>query len=133
METPALPLGAVIVAARRGVWNALCAHARRFRLTGQQFWAILALDDAPGLTPGGLAEVLFLDAPAASRLVAFLARRKVVEVRPDRVDRRRTRLSLTPAGEALAAKLRVARDELRQALEAGFTPEELAALRGGLR
>jgi DNA-binding MarR family transcriptional regulator len=74
-----------------------------------------------------------MDAPAASRLVAFLVRRRVVESRPDREDRRRTLLHLTTAGVALAERLSVSRDELRVALEDGFSPEEAAALRGGLR
>ena len=120
------------MATRRGVWSAFCAQARRFRLTGQQFWAILALRATPALTPGGLADELFLDAPAASRLVSLLTRRGLVEARPDREDRRRTRLHLTPAGDALADRLHAARNEFRDALEAGLTAEPAQVVRGGL-
>jgi DNA-binding MarR family transcriptional regulator len=131
VDTP--PLGIVILATRRGVWSAFCAQARRFRLTGQQFWAVLALNERPGLTPGALADELLLDAPAASRIVSELSRRRLVESRPDRSDRRRTLLYLTGAGDALAGELAAARLEFRDALEEGLTPEQVAALRGGLR
>ena len=131
MDTP--PLGIAIMATRRGVWSAFCAQARRFQLTGLQFWAVLALRDRPGLTPGALAEEIFLEPPAASRLVSELSRRRLVEARPDRLDRRRTLLQLTGAGDALAAELDAARTEFRDALEEGLTREQVAALPGGLR
>lgn len=131
MDTP--PIGVAIIEARRGVWAAFCAQAREFRLSGQQCWALLALRGSPGATPGELAEELFLDPPSASRLVALLVRRGLVESEPDREDRRKSRLRLTPDGESLGDRLDVAVGRFRSGLEAGLTPEEVAAVRAGLR
>jgi DNA-binding MarR family transcriptional regulator len=127
------PLGLLVVAARQSLRHAICARARRFRLTTQQFWAIVVLRGNPGMTPGELASGLLLDAPAASRLVALLVRRKLVEVLPDREDRRRTRLFLTEAGGALGEKLAPIEAEFQAAVVRGISDAETAVMRAGLR
>jgi DNA-binding MarR family transcriptional regulator len=126
------PIGLVIVAARQALRHAIYSRARRFRLTGQQFWAVVVLRERPGMTRGDLAETLLLDPPAASRLVALLARRKLVEVRPDREDRRRFRVFLTPAGEVTGARIAPIAEEFQTAIVAGMNAEEVARLRAGL-
>jgi DNA-binding MarR family transcriptional regulator len=126
-------LGYLIVAARQSIRHAICARARRYRLTSQQFWAIVALRVYPGATPGELARLLLLDPPGASRLVAALSRRKLVELRPDREDRRRMRAFLTDAGAQLGEKLAVIADDFRAALDGGISRDEEAALRTALR
>jgi DNA-binding MarR family transcriptional regulator len=132
MTAPHEPLGLLIVAARQAIRQAICTRARAHRLTGQQFWAIVALHRTPGLSPGDLAHLLLLDAPAASRLVALLSGRSLLEARPDRADRRRTHLHLTASGEALAAELAAIADEFQGALVRGLSPSELDVLRRGL-
>lgn len=127
------PLGLLVVAARQSLRHAICARARRFRLTTQQFWAMIVLRQNAGVTPGDLASGLLLDAPAASRLVALLVRRKLLEVRPDREDRRRTRLFLSEAGVALAEQLAPIEAEFQATVVRGMSDEELAVMRAGLR
>jgi DNA-binding MarR family transcriptional regulator len=127
------PLGLLVGAARPCLRHAICARARRFRLTTQQFWAMVVLRQNADLTPGDLASGLLLDAPAASRLVALLVRRKLLEVRPDREDRRRTRLFLSEAGVALAEQLAPIEAEFQATLVRGMSDEELAVMRAGLR
>jgi DNA-binding MarR family transcriptional regulator len=127
------PLGLLVVAARQSLRHAICARARRFRLTTQQFWAVVVLRENPAMTPGDLASGLLLDPPAASRLVAHLVHRKLVEVRPDREDRRRARIFLTEAGVTLAEKLAPIEAEFQATVVRGMSGEELAVLRAGLR
>jgi DNA-binding MarR family transcriptional regulator len=130
---PASPLAVCIVAARQSLRHAICAHARRFRLTTQQFWAIISLRSTPGLTPKELAESMLLDAPAASRLVASLVTRKYVALHPDRSDRRRVRVHLTESGVRLGESLAEIEAEYRSAVERGLSDDERSALCAGLR
>ena len=129
--TPSLAL--CIVAARQSLRQAICGRARRYRLTGQQFWAIVALKLSSGVAPKELADSMLLDAPAASRLVASLVARKYVELRPDRSDRRRVRIHLTDAGERLGDALLAIHDEFQAAVARGMSDGERAALCAGLR
>ena len=122
-----------IVAARQSLRHAICGRARRYRLTSQQFWALVGLKLSPGLAPKELAESMLLDAPAASRLVASLVARKYVELRPDRTDRRRVRIHLTEAGDRLGDTLLAIHDEFQTTVARGMTDDERAALCSGLR
>jgi DNA-binding MarR family transcriptional regulator len=133
VQLPDPTLGLLIIAARHAIRQAICVRARKYRLTSQQFWGLVALRRLPGITPGDLGHWMLLDPPATSRLVAELVRRKLVEVRPDREDRRRTRLHLTEKGEPLAAKLEVIAQEYQDASVAGMSPEQIDGLRAGLR
>lgn len=133
MAASANPLGLLVVVARRSMRHAICPHARRLRLTSQQFWAVAALRSVTALTPGELGARLQLDAPAASRLVAALVARKLLEVRPDREDRRRTRLHLTSAGALVAEKVGRIADRFHVEAVRGLSEPEQDAVRAGLR
>ncbi|WP_059439455.1 MarR family winged helix-turn-helix transcriptional regulator, partial [Anaeromyxobacter sp. PSR-1] len=133
MPLPDPSIGLLVLTARQGIREAVGPRAGRHRLTVQQYWALYWLLHEPGLAPGTLASAMLLDAPAGSRLVSELVKRKLVEARPDRDDRRRTRLFLSAKGEPLAR--RVAEDAARYHAESlrGMEPAEVAALRSGLR
>jgi DNA-binding MarR family transcriptional regulator len=122
-------MGAAWQALRQALSARLAAH----RLTPRELWALTALREQPGLSPGELGPRLRLDAPATSRLVADLRRRKLVEVRPDRQDRRRTRLVLGERGTALAERLATIDRECEELALRGLSAAEAAALREGLR
>lgn len=132
MPVPDPTVGLLIISARQRMRHAIGARARGFRLTTAQFWALVALHERPGVTPGELAHWMLLDAPATSRLVADVAKRKLVEIHPDREDRRRARLFLTEKGTAVAAQLTAVAAEYRAACLRGMTPAEIDALRRGL-
>jgi DNA-binding MarR family transcriptional regulator len=74
-----------------------------------------------------------MDEPSASRIMASLARRRLVCARRDAEDRRRRKLELTHEGRALAGALVPVAVEVRQAVEEGFSDEEKATLRRLLR
>ncbi len=126
-------IGLLVLAARHAMRQAIAGQAARFRLTNPQFWALVAVGQIPGISPGELGHWMQLDAPAASRLVADLARKKLLVIEPDRQDRRRTRLLLTEKGQGLSAKLRPIADAYHAATVRGMAPPEIEALRKTLR
>jgi MarR family transcriptional regulator for hemolysin len=126
-------VGVLIAAARRSLRQAVQRSVEPLRLNPPQFWTLLTLDEMSGASLGELARRQRIDAPAASRTVAALVRRGLVRLQLDRDDRRRSRLSLTRAGEELVRKLRPISDDLRARLVSGMNPAEEEALRALLR
>ena len=61
------PVGLLIGAVRRRIKQALASHARRYHLTTQQFWVLVAIYEHPGFSLGELAAHLRMDKPTASR------------------------------------------------------------------
>ena len=126
-------VGALLAAVRRRIRQVVHAEAGGHRLSPQQFWSLLGIDEAGPLSLGRLAERLRIDQPTASRVVASLTKRRLVRMTEDPGDRRRLLIATTPEGAQLAARVRPVARELREALVAGFSPTELAALRGALQ
>jgi DNA-binding MarR family transcriptional regulator len=127
------PVGMLVAAVRRRLRQVVHAEARGHRLTPQQFWVLLGIQEAGPVSLGALAERLPIDAPTASRVVASLTRRRLVRLAEDPADRRRLLIGITAEGADLATRLRPVARDLRETLTAGFSPAELAALRQALR
>ena len=127
------PIGLLIGAVRRRIKQALGSQARRYHLTTQQFWVVVAIYEHPGFSLGELATHLRMDKPTASRLVYTLMKRKLVQVRGDAADRRRAHLHLEAPGAAIGEELLEIARAVRAAAIRGFTAAELAALRNSLR
>jgi DNA-binding MarR family transcriptional regulator len=127
------PIGLLIGAVRRRIKQALGAHARRYHLTTQQFWVVVAIYEYPGGSLGELATHLRMDKPTASRLVSALMKRKLVQVGCDAADRRRARLHLAAEGTAVGQELLALATAVRAAVVRGFRTSELTALRASLR
>lgn len=127
------PVGLLLAAIRRRLRQIVHAEARAHRLSPQQFWAMVAVEEAGPASLGALADRLRVDAPTASRVVASLTRRRLVRMSEDPADRRRLLLATTPEGAELAHKLRPVARAVREALTAGFSAAELGVLRGALR
>ena len=125
-------LGLLIAIARRRLKQAVLSRLDRPRLSAQQFWMLVALAEHPGVSQARMAERLHADAPTVSRTLSGLLERRLVRSDVDPSDRRRTRISLTAAGERLAAELAPLAAEIRAAVIDGMSPEEIAAVRKGL-
>ena len=125
-------MGILLAAVRRRIRQVVRAEAGGHRLSPQQFWSLVGIDEAGPLSLGALADRLRMDQPTASRVVAALTKRKLIRMTEDPADRRRLVLDTTREGAELAARLRPIARDLREALVAGFTPAEVAALRGAL-
>ncbi len=127
------PIGLLIGAVRRRIKQAVGSHARRYHLTTQQFWVLVAISERPGLSLGELAAHLRMDTPTASRVVFTLMNRKFVQAREDAADRRRARLHLGAPGVALGHDLLALARAIRAAIVQGLSTAEQAALRVSLR
>lgn len=126
-------VGILVAAIRRRIRQVVHAQASAHQLTPQQFWLLLGINEAGPLSLSALADRLPIDPPTASRVVASLTRRRLVRMAEDPEDRRRLLIGTTPEGADLAARLRPLARDLREAVVAGFSPAELAALRASLR
>jgi DNA-binding MarR family transcriptional regulator len=127
------PIGLLIGAVRRRIKQAVGSRVRRYHLTTQQFWVLVAIHERPGLSLGELAAHLRMDKPTASRVVFALLKRKLVEVKTDAADRRRARLRLGPLGAPLGEELHALAATVRAAVVRGLSTAELTALRVSLR
>jgi DNA-binding MarR family transcriptional regulator len=126
-------VGILFAAVRRRLRQVVHAEARGHRLTPQQFWILLGIDEGGPVSLGTLADRLRMDPPTASRVVGSLTRRRLVRMAEDPADRRRLVIATTAEGADLAGRLRPVARELREGLVAGFSAPELAALRTSLR
>jgi DNA-binding MarR family transcriptional regulator len=125
--------GLLIAAARRAIKQAVLARIAGRQLTAQQFWLVIGVEEHPGISQAELAGRVRADPPAVSRALAALAERGVVRSTPDPDDRRRTCVHLTPAGRRLARELAPLANEIREAVIAGMSSEEVAALTAALQ
>jgi DNA-binding MarR family transcriptional regulator len=125
-------VGVLVASVRRRIRQVVRAEAVGHRLSPQQFWSLVTVADVGPLSLGALADRLRMDQPTASRVVASLTKRKLIQMAEDPADRRRLALAATREGAELAARIRPLAHALREALVAGFTPAEVAALRGAL-
>ena len=126
-------IGLLIGAVRSRIKQAVGSHVRRYHLTTQQFWVLVAIHEPPGVSLGQLAAHLRMYEPTASRVVSALMKQKLVQVKGDAADRRRACVHLATAGAALGKELQELATAVRTAVVHGFSPAQLSALRGALR
>jgi DNA-binding MarR family transcriptional regulator len=127
----------------RGVLAAQFELARCVFSTQMQEWAqlelsigqlkvLMMLAGHPGLTISQIAERLRVGKPSTSILVDRLVQQDLVYRREDENDRRRTLVSLTPAGNDLTTRLHQGNIERLVQWYSALAPEDLAALQRGL-
>lgn len=101
-------------------------------LSVPQFRCLNFVAKRPGRSLGDLAELLGVTPPTASAMTDRLVRAGRLQADTDAADRRRIRLSLTPAGRALLGRIeRDARADLAVALS-HCSAGELEAIEAGL-
>src|SRR5664279_4809781 len=103
-DEPLEPLGKVLDFMRL-IWaldHGLQSLSKRMHatlgLTGPQRVTLRVLGRRPGITAGALAEILRLHPSTLTGILQRLEDRSLLRRTPDPVDRRRTRLELTPRG-----------------------------------
>jgi DNA-binding MarR family transcriptional regulator len=101
---------------------------RQHQLTLNEWRAMAALGERPGLTATQVADTTGLDKMAVSRALAGLKRHKRLQRHDDPTDQRRSRLYLTAAGKALCATVSTLGREREAQLFAGVDAEELARM-----
>jgi MarR family transcriptional regulator for hemolysin len=129
-ENSRAPLGLVIAAAHRSIKQAATPRLRRWRLSPQQFWLLVAIHEQPGPLLRELAARRLMDSPTASRMVDLLVRRGLVRIQADPEDRRRRSILLSERGAALVRSLDPLAGQIREAVRDGFGEAEAESLRG---
>ena len=97
-------------------------------LTLTQLKSVMVLRSTGPIPIHQLAEALRLGRPATSTLVEQLVRLALVTRMEDPTDRRRTLVSLTPAGNAFITRLRQGRDDTMHALLDTLSDDDLITL-----
>ena len=122
-------LNQVVISMRRQIEQAMTAHD----LTAAQWYPLWKLKrDGPG-TAQELARDMDIDAGAMTRLIDRLAAKGLVERLRSVADRRVVMLTLTPAGEAVAAHIPQVLAEVNNAYLRGFSRDEWQLLTQLLR
>ncbi len=124
------------VAMGRALWRELvvgfAAQLGDLRLGFTQLAALYVLADASTTTIADLADALNRSPSATSRLVDGLARRQLLERRPESEDRRQRTLWLTQQGQALLALIDRARADQFLAVVRPLPPAERALIAMGV-
>jgi len=122
-------LNQVVISMRRQIEQAMTAHD----LTAAQWYPLWKLQRDGSCTAQELARDMDSDAGATTRLVDRLVAKGLVERLRSDTDRRVVRLSLTPAGRAVAAHIPQVLAEVNNAYLHGFSRDEWQQLKGLLR
>jgi DNA-binding MarR family transcriptional regulator len=133
MRSKQEPIGLLLAALRRRQRQAVEMRVRDLDLSTQQFWLLVALHERHGASLADILAILPMDQPTASRVLAALCRRGLVRLDSDPADRRRRRLVLTPRGREFGARCLAVAAQVRAAIVAHFSPDEIATLRVWLR
>lgn len=94
-------IAGTLLAAREAVMAPIRPTLRDAGVTEQQWRVLRVLNDRGAIDPTGLADAALLFAPSVTRILKDLVDRALVTRAPDPRDRRRSIVSLTPAGKAL--------------------------------
>ncbi len=101
-------------------------------LAPREVSCLAAMAAGESLSAGELASRMGLSASRASRLIAALRRKRFLRETFDDRDRRSVSLSLTRAGERLAKKVELKKEECEKRLRGSFTRGQLRTIRTGL-
>jgi len=104
------------------------SYERRFRLSVPEWRVMAVLGRFGPLSANGVAEKTQMDKVRVSRAVARLVAAGRVSRRTDRIDRRRSILALTAAGEAIHREIVPHAERVEARLLAGLDEAERAAL-----
>lgn len=99
-------IGTMLAQVSRLIRRSFDERARAICVTRPQWQVLSILKRNSGINQGGLAEILEVEPITAGRMIDRLQEAKLVERRPDPMDRRVWRLYLTPKGEKLLEDLR---------------------------
>lgn len=107
----------------RIVRRALEERLRPHGVTLLGYTALTVLAVRPGLSNAQLARRSFMTPQGMNQAVAVLAERGLIERSPDKDNRRRRRIELTPAGRRVVSECTAAVEEYEQNLLAALGPE----------
>jgi MarR family transcriptional regulator, transcriptional regulator for hemolysin len=118
----------LLAAVRRRLRQAVEVRVGHLGLSGQQYWMLETISERGECALGEVLSTLPMDQPTASRVLAALYRRGLVEIESDQHDRRRRCLRLTGAGKRLASRCAGHGQRVRKSVLVGFASEEINSL-----
>jgi homoprotocatechuate degradation regulator HpaR len=98
-------LAAVLLGAKEAVIAPMRARLREHNITEPQWRVMRVINDRGATDATGLADVGLLHAPSVTRILRELEQRSLILREPDRNDRRRTLVALSPEGRVLVAEI----------------------------
>lgn len=93
-----------LLRARETVMDRFRPLLHKYDVTEQQWRVIRVLDEADAMDASELAKGASILAPSLSRIIKTLEARGLIDIRKDESDRRRTLVSLSPAGSEFLAQ-----------------------------
>lgn len=117
-----------LLRAREGVMERFRAMLRDHGLTEQQWRVIRVLAERDSLEISQLATHCFLLPPSVSRILKFLAGKRLIQRQAVNADQRRFEVSLTAQGRRLFRRVAPASEAIYRDLERAFGEERLEEL-----
>lgn len=117
-----------LLRARESVMLKFRPMLARHDMNEQQWRVIRVLGEAGELDATELAERALILAPSLTRMLKALKIRKLIALRKDKDDRRRTLVSVTPAAKALISEISPESASIYKELEAAFGKKEMEQL-----
>ena len=124
-----LAVGMLIGRARSTLLTNLDAELEQYGLTGVQYGVLKHLADGTALTAVDLSRILHYDTGSMTRMLDRLEEKALLRRERGKEDRRVVHLRMTSAGRALLPKLRLAAARVLNRGLAGFTTQEIDALK----
>ncbi|MFE3261950.1 MarR family winged helix-turn-helix transcriptional regulator [Nocardia sp. NPDC059091] len=117
----------------RTVWlsmrSAIGEELKDFGLTTSQYATLMMTQRQPGKSVTDIARDVGSTRQAANEMLGGLEKAGLIERRPHPTDRRTHQIYVTDAGRAIYTEAHAAVGRREAELEAGFTPEQRAAVR----
>jgi len=101
-------------------------HQADIKVTPEQWSVLCCLWEKEGLYLTEITDMTGRDKYTISRIVNLLTKKGLIESRPDRADKRRTNLYLTPQGRELQEPLTRLVEEFTAKLFQGFSDQDIA-------
>ena len=127
-----LSVGQLMGSARASLLNTLDAELERFGLNSTHFLVLKHLGEGAARTAADLCRLNRYDTGAMTRIVDRLEEKGLVRRERGREDRRVVFLRLAPAGRTLLPRLMAVGTRVVEAHLAGFSANEIEALKGYL-
>lgn len=127
-----LSVGYLMGRARASLLTGLDTRLERFGLSGMQFAVLKHLSEGRASTAAALCRYMQYDTGAMTRILDRLEEKGLVRRERSREDRRTVVLRLAPQGRTQLPRLAVVGVRVLHEHLAGFTAEEVAALKGYL-
>ena len=127
-----LAVGMLIGRARSTLLTNLDAELEQYGLSGVQYGVLKHLADGTALTAVDLSRLLHYDTGSMTRMLDRLEEKALLRRERGKEDRRVVYLRITPAARTLLPKLRAAGARVLDRGLAGFSSNEIDALKGYL-